>query len=164
MNRTKVIATLTACLTTSAVEARVFERTDQCEERYGMPKSTTSSDILTDATYVKNGVIVQVKFRDKRAVSVTYQKEINLNKSTENRAFKPEDVEKLLEANSWNRTWGKPIKSPFGPTRWTTTDGAITAELSGNLILKIEDAEEPARRKKDEENRLNSGGRSLDGF
>lgn len=154
-----------ACaLAAGTAQARVFETVEQCSARYGKPVSTVRTEIGSNANYAKNGVSISVEFRKDAAVSVTFYKLPDKDKPDENRAWSKDEVQKLLEANGGERKWGPARKDMHGQPYWKTTDDALTARVTNDLYLKIDDNAEFARRAKDVKPAAKPAKRDFEGF
>lgn len=154
-----------ACaFTVGTAQARVFETVEQCSVRYGKPVTTMKTEIGSTVSYAKNGVSIAVEFRKDAAVSVTFFKLPDKDKPDENRAWSKEEIQKLLEANGGERKWAPSRKDMHGQPYWKTTDDALTARVTNNLYLKIEDNAEFARRAKDIKPAAKPASRDFDGF
>ena len=148
----------------TSLKARVFESYDACVARYGAPKAKKLTAIGSNAVFIRNGVRVEVEFREKVAVAVTYSKEPNPTKVNEDLKFDTEEVEALLKANGGELVWAAPALDGAGGGRWQTKGKELNARLIEGLYLRIEDGAEPARQSKDAASLKKNGRRDLAGF
>lgn len=160
----RLLLLATACVLAGTAQARVFETAEQCAARYGKPVSTVKTQIGSNVTYAKNGVSITVEFRKETAVAVTFFKLQDKEKPDENRTWSKEEIQKLLDANGGEHPWGPVRKDMHGQPYWKTTDDFLTARVTGDLYLKIEDNAEFARRAKDIKPTAKPATRDFDGF
>lgn len=147
-----------------SLHARVFESYEACVERYGAAKSKKTTPVGTDAVFIRNGVRVEIEFREKQAVAVTYSKEPNPTKVNENLKFDTEEVDALLKANGGDLAWNSPALDGAGGGHWRTKGKELDARLIDGLYLRIEDGAEAARKAKDADLSRKNGHRDLSGF
>lgn len=158
------LALLASLLAAAPLGARVFESYDACVERYGAPKGKKPTAIGSTAVFIRNGVRVEVEFRERTAVAVTYSKEPNPMKVNEDLKFDTEEVDALLKANGGELAWASPSLDGAGGGRWQTKGKELSARLIEGLYLRVEDGAEPARQEKDSRTRSKNGRRDLSGF
>jgi hypothetical protein len=161
----QILLLAAACaLVAGTAQARVFETVAQCDARYGKPVSTVKTEIGSNVSYAKNGVSITVEFRKDAAVSVTFFKATDKDKPDENRTWSKDEIQKLLEANGGERKWGPVRKDMHGQPYWKSGDDALTARVSNDLYLKIEDNAEFLRRAKDVKPAAKPAPRDFEGF